>query len=289
MTKGGDVAGPRVLEHLVDAVLLVEGEEGLASGGNGASGFDGGSMGTTASGGAHRLVRATKNRFGSTSELGLFLMTDAGFVEASPSLMFLSQPEGQEGEERRTGCAVAGVLEGTRALSVEVQALVTRSLGAYPRHRAMGIGHDRLHLAWAVLNRHTPLRLSNADILANVVGGLRVTDPGADLAVAAAMASSATSAPLPARTLFVGELGLGGELRAPSRLQDRLRAAAKVGFTSAIVGASSGSRRESPASVPGLRVLEARTLSAALGLALGPTALSSTAKARGHQPGTEFD
>ena len=234
VTKSGDVAGPRVLEHIVDTVLLMEGEEagGAGAGGGGGGGGDGGG-GAPALSGGHRIVRALKNRFGSTAEVGLFEMTDTGFAETDPAALFLSHGGGGGGGAAPAGCAVAVTAEGSRVLCVEVQALVSRSLAPFPRLRASGLAVDRVHLLAAVLGRFTRARVAAlaADVLVNVVGGLRLSDPATDLAVALAIASSTLGVPLPRGAAFIGEVGLAGELRGVLRLAERVRAAAKLGFT----------------------------------------------------------
>lgn len=261
VTKAGDIAGPRVLEHMVDTVMQIEGEESVgaqAGDGGGGGGFNGG----------HRVVRCTKNRFGSTNEVGVFEMGDHGFVESRSHRMFLSHaPNGeQQGADQGgdglqnqqlppSGCGVGVTTEGSRALAVEVQALCTRATGPYPRHRATGLSVDRLHLVSAVLARHAQpvvrllrpqwrgVNLSYHDVMINIVGGLRVSDPAMDCATAMAVVSSALSVPLPTATIFIGEVGLGGELRGAGRLEDRLKAASQVGFTTAYVPASSVAHR----------------------------------------------
>ena len=239
VNKAGDIAGPRVLEHIVDCVLYMEGAEesaGEASGGGG--GAAPGAPGAPSHG--HRVVRALKNRYGSTSEVGLFQMCEEGFVEAQPARLFLSGEGDARAAAAAVGCAVAVAAEGSRPLCVEVQALVQRAAGAYPRARACGVSLDRLHLLTAVLSRHTSLAhagfLGGADVIVNVVGGLRLSDPSSELALALALASSTAGAPLPRGTVFLGEVGLTGEVRgAVPRLRERLAAARALGFSRAFV------------------------------------------------------
>ena len=277
VTKAGDLAGPRVLEHLVDTVLFMEGEEGSVGGGSGgysaayADVSTGGGFG--GSNGGARLVRAIKNRFGSTSEVGIFRMSDAGFTESNPARLFLSRPihsknsggsdaddadaEGEEATTAPSGCAVTVTVEGSRPLCVEVQALATARYAAFPRHRAMGVSQDRLFMLAAVLSRHTSLRprAHEQDLLLNVVGGLRISDPAADLAIAVAIASTLTGRPAPPDVIFLGEVGLGGEIRPSSAggafMEKRLRAASALGFRTAFVpvGTKLAPSKVSPARV----------------------------------------
>ena len=241
VNKAGDIAGPRVLEHVVDCVLYMEGAEessGEAGGGGGGGGGGAGGMAAGAPSHGHRVVRALKNRFGSTSEVGLFQMGEEGFTEAQPAQLFLSSA-GASGSAA-AGCAVAVAAEGSRPLCVEVQALVQRAGGPYPRARACGVSLDRLHLLTAVLARHTPLAhsgaLAAADVMVNVVGGLRLSDPSTELALALAIASSTLSRPLARGTVFLGEVGLTGEVRgAVPRVRQRLLAARALGFARAVV------------------------------------------------------
>jgi DNA repair protein RadA/Sms len=204
-------------------------------------------------------VRSIKNRFGSTSEVGIFEMTEEGFVESNPVHLFLTRAPGDAAgagtaaglgrpAAREAGCCVAVTVEGSRPLCVEVQALCAASTFQFPRHRAVGVTMDRLFLLLAVLTRHTPLRFYAQDVLINVVGGLRIWDPTADVAVAMAIASSAVGEGVPADAVFLGEVGLGGELRNTPRLAQRLAAAAQLGFRTAYV----------PAAAPGARSRDGR-------------------------------
>lgn len=235
VTKDGGLAGPRVLEHLVDTVLAFEGERHHAL----------------------RLLRAVKHRFGSTDELGLFEMTGTGLDGVpDPSALFLS--------DRRPGVpgsVVAPVLDGHRPLLVEVQALVARSHIPTPRRSAQGLDSGRLALVLAVLDKRVGASFHEADVHTVVAGGVKVTEPGADLALALALASARSGRPLPDTLVACGEIGLGGELRQVHQTARRLAEAARLGFRQAIVPASA------PGSAPGLEVLRAATLAEAIDLA----------------------
>ena len=204
VTKEGAIAGPRVLEHMVDTVLYFEGERHHA----------------------YRVLRATKNRFGSTNEIGVFAMSGRGLTEvADPSALFLAErPEGA------SGSAVVCAVEGTRPLLLEVQALVTRTPFGMPRRTAAGIDYNRLLLLLAVLEKRTGLHLSAHDVYVSVAGGVSVDEPAADLGVALAVASSHRDRPVDAAAVAVGEVGLGGEVRAVSQIDRRIAEAAKLGF-----------------------------------------------------------
>jgi DNA repair protein RadA/Sms len=207
VTKDGAVAGPRVLEHMVDAVLYLEGERYQH----------------------YRVLRAAKNRFGSTHELGVFEMLDSGLREvANPSEAFLS-----DGSREVPGTAVVASLEGARPLLVEVQALVSTSFYGTPQRVTSGYDPRRLAVLLAVLERRVGLRLGKHDVFVTVTGGFKLDDPGADLGVALAIASSFRSRPVLARTLALGEVSLSGELRRVPRLDARLREAAQMGFVRA--------------------------------------------------------
>lgn len=261
VTKAGDIAGPRVLEHIVDTVLFMEGEEPLS---------DVSAVGAPLPHG-HRMVRAIKNRFGSTSEVGLFEVTDAGFVESDSARLFLS-----DSAAPAAGCAVAVTAEGSRSLCVEVQALVSRALGPVPRLRAMGVPLDRLHLIVAVLAKFTRVNVGalDADVLVNVVKGLRLSDPATDLGVAVAVASSALNEPIPRGVAFVGEVGLAGELRGVARLSERVRATAILGFDTIYVPQASQGAAESGA---GVRVVFVRTLAEVITAVFGSAATKAAA------------
>lgn len=251
VNKSGDIAGPRVLEHIVDAVLYMEGAEEMeATGGVGGGGGGGASLSSAAGAAAapshgHRVVRALKNRYGSTSEVALLQLGEGGFTEAQPAQLFLSASGAAA--EPAVGCAITVTAEGSRPLCVEVQALVQRASGAYPRARACGVSLDRLHLVSAVLAKHTRVGSSTGllacDTLVNVVGGLRLSDPSFELALALALASTAVGLPLPREAVFLGEVGLTGELRgAVPKLRERLVAARALGFTLAFVPRSVASQ-----------------------------------------------
>lgn len=240
VTKEGMLAGPKVLEHLVDAVLTFEGDR-FAS---------------------HRLLRAVKNRFGATHELGVFEMQGAGLVEVSnPSELFLA------GDGPSPGTATIVACEGTRPLLVEVQALVSPTSYASPRRTATGIGTNRLHQILAVLEKHMGLPLSRFDCYLAVAGGLEVEEPAADLGVAAAVVASYRDLTLPAGTVLLGELGLGGQLRPVGQLELRLQEAARLGFVRAVV--PRGSALGPVAAGLGLQLLEAATVAEALVAGLG--------------------
>jgi DNA repair protein RadA/Sms len=209
VTKDGQIAGPRVVEHMVDAVLSFEGE------------------------GSHqfRILRAVKNRFGPTDEIGVFEMTGAGLREvANPSELFLS-----ERDLGQPGTAVFAGIEGTRPLLVEIQALVAPSSLGTPRRAVVGWDPSRLSMVLAVLEAHCGVRLSGHDVYLNVAGGLRIQEPGADLAAAAALVSSLANAPLPADAVYFGEVSLSGAVRPVAQSPARLKEAAKLGFTRAVV------------------------------------------------------
>jgi DNA repair protein RadA/Sms len=209
VTKEGALAGPRVLEHMVDTVLYFEGEAGSP----------------------HRLVRAVKNRFGAVNELGVFAMTDRGLREVrNPSAIFLSRHE-----QAVPGSVVLVTREGTRPMLVEVQALVDQSPLANPRRLAVGLEQNRLAMLLAVLHRHGGIPMFDQDVFVNVVGGVRVTETAADLAVLLAVLSSFRDGPLPADLAVFGEIGLSGEIRPVPNGPDRLREAVKHGLRRAIV------------------------------------------------------
>jgi DNA repair protein RadA/Sms len=217
VTKDGSVAGPRVLEHLVDCVLQFEGDRYRA----------------------HRVLRAVKNRFGSTNELGVFEMTGGGLVGVpDPSEVFGRTVDGEP------GAAVACALEGTRPILLEVQALVAQTDLAMPRRVATGVDPKRLAMIAAVLARHAGIALGQADVFVNVAGGVRIDEPGADLAVALAIASAARRLPVRPGTAAFGEIGLTGRLRAATQSDRRLEECAKLGLTAVVapVGTSGHGR-----------------------------------------------
>jgi DNA repair protein RadA/Sms len=240
VTKEGVIAGPRVLEHIVDTVLYLEGDR-----------FQ-----------AYRLLRSVKNRFGATSEVGVFEMREQGMAEVTnPSEAFLA-----ERMINVAGSAIAVTMEGTRPLLVEVQGLTSPSSLGNPRRTPNGIDINRLLLITAVLTRRMGVHLAEQDVFVNVIGGMRITEPAADLAVAAAIASSMKDAPVKADTVLIGEVGLSGELRMVGQMSARLREASKLGFRQAIVP-----RRVRKGGEPwpdGLQISEARSLREALTMAL---------------------
>ncbi len=214
VTKEGSLAGPRVLEHLVDTVLYFEGDRHHA----------------------YRLLRAAKNRFGSTDELGIFEMRETGLEGVdNPSAVLLS-----ERTQGGSGSAVASTLEGSRALLVEVQALVARSTLASPRRAVTGMDPSRVNMILAVLEKRLGLRIGDQDVFVNVAGGIRILEPAADLATALAIASSFREQPIHPTTICLGEIGLAGEVRAVSQIEKRLREAARQGFTRAIISRHNG-------------------------------------------------
>jgi len=212
VTKDGTIAGPHVLEHIVDVVLYLEGER-----------FS-----------SFRLLRGVKNRFGSTNEVGVFEMRDRGLVEVdNPSQAFLSQRT-----ESAIGSVIVPTLEGTRPLLVEIQALTSPSSFGLPRRTANGVDFNRLLLIAAVLNRRAGVPLSNQDIIVNVVGGIKISEPAADLGIALAIGSSFRGIRAKPNMVAIGEVGLSGELRAVSQLERRLAEAAKLGFDACLLPAT---------------------------------------------------
>lgn len=239
VTKQGTIAGPRVLEHIVDTVLYLEGDRYQA----------------------YRLLRSVKNRFGATSEVGVFEMQEGGMIEISnPSEAFLA-----ERMINAPGSAIAVTMEGTRPLLVEIQGLTSHTNFGNPRRTPNGIDFNRLLLIAAVLSRRMNVQLSEQDIFVNVVGGLRIDEPAADLAVAAAITSSMRDQPVRADLVLIGELGLSGELRMVGQMDARLREAASLGFKSAIVPRRLQRKQPWPG---GIAVQEARSLREALQMAL---------------------
>ena len=239
VTKDGSVAGPRVLEHLVDVVLYLEGEN-LS---------------------AYRVLRGAKNRFGSTNEVGIFEMGGSGMREVSdPSRVLLSQYR-----EGAVGSAIVPVLEGSRPLMVEVQALTSHSVLAVPRRVANGVDYNRLLMLVAVLGRRAGLNLSNQDIIVNVVGGLTVKEPATDMGIVLSIASSLRNTPIRPGMVALGEVGLSGELRTVPQLQRRLNEASRLGFHQCLLPRSlSGDM----AGVEGIEPVFAERLGQALGLCL---------------------
>ena len=239
VTKEGNIAGPRILEHIVDTVLYLEGDR-----------FQ-----------TYRVLRSVKNRFGATSEVGVFEMRERGLIEVTnPSEAFLA-----ERMINAPGSAIAVTMEGTRPLLVEVQGLTSPTSFGNPRRTPNGIDFNRLLLTVAVLTRRVGVRLSDQDVFVNVIGGLTISEPAADLAVAAAIASSSRNVPVRADTVLIGEIGLSGELRLVSQMPARLREAAKLGFRDAIVPRRLRKGEPWPDDI---RVIESRSLRDALNHAL---------------------
>ncbi len=242
VTKEGSLAGPKVLEHMVDVVLQLEGDR-----------FH-----------AYRLLRSIKNRFGSTNEVGIFEMSESGMTEVSnPSEMFLA-----ERLPNASGSAIAVSLEGTRPLLVEVQALSSHTAFSQPRRTANGVDMNRLLLLTAVLSKRMGLNLSEQDVFVNIVGGLHIDEPAADLAIAAAITSSYRNKPVAADLAIIGEVGLSGELRSVGQLPRRLHESAKLGFTRALVPRSALKGRIDESLPPNLEVIGVRTLWDALEVAI---------------------
>jgi DNA repair protein RadA/Sms len=239
VTKEGTIAGPRVLEHIVDTVLYLEGDR-----------FQ-----------AYRLLRSVKNRFGASSEVGVFEMREGGLAEVTnPSEAFLA-----ERMINAAGSAIAVTMEGTRPILVEVQGLTSPTQFGNARRTANGVDFNRLLLITAVLTRRVGLKLSEQDTFVNVVGGLQVDEPAADLAVAAAIASSWRDTPVKADSVLIAEIGLAGELRMPGQMQARLREAQKLGFRTAIVPKALRKGEPYP---KGIEIIEVRSIQQALDAAL---------------------
>ncbi|OHC73516.1 MAG: DNA repair protein RadA [Rhodospirillales bacterium RIFCSPLOWO2_12_FULL_58_28] len=216
VTKDGQIAGPRVLEHMVDTVLYFEGDRGHQ----------------------FRILRAVKNRFGPTDEIGVFEMTDAGLAEvANPSALFLAEHTGDV-----SGSSVFAGMEGSRPMLVEIQSLLAPGSYSSPRRSVVGWDSGRLAMTMAVLETRCGLSLGASDVYLNVAGGLRINEPAADLAVAASLISAESGVPLPPETVIFGEIGLSGEVRSVAHTDQRLKEAAKLGFTSAIVPKSKRSK-----------------------------------------------
>ena len=243
VTKEGNIAGPRVLEHIVDTVLYLEGDR-----------FQ-----------AYRLLRSVKNRFGATSEVGVFEMREGGLAEVTnPSEAFLA-----ERMINAAGSSVAVTMEGTRPILVEIQGLTSPTQFGNARRTANGVDFNRLLLITAVLTRRVGLKLSEQDIFVNVVGGLQIDEPAADLAVAVAIASSWRDISVKADAVLIAEIGLAGELRMPGQMQARLREAQKLGFKTAIVPKALRKGEPYP---KGIEIIEVRSLDQALNAAFAGTA-----------------
>ncbi|MSQ05838.1 MAG: DNA repair protein RadA [Dehalococcoidia bacterium] len=243
VTKDGSLAGPRVLEHMVDVVLYLEGQE----------------LNT------YRILRGGKNRFGSTTEIGVFEMGSVGLVEVSdPSQALLSQRH-----EQAVGAALVPVLEGTRPLLLEVQALTSPTHLPAPRRVANGVDYNRLLMLTAVASRRAGLELGGQDVIVSVAGGFRVSEPAADLAIVLALASSYYNRPLDPGLVAFGEVGLSGELRAVPQSERRLLESARLGLTRCVMPGFLPREDREPERRPGLELLPARTLRQALRLVLG--------------------
>jgi DNA repair protein RadA/Sms len=235
VTKEGTLAGPKIIEHIVDTVVYFEGDR-----------FH-----------THRIVRCIKNRFGSTHEVGLFEMTGQGLKEvADPSRLFL---EHFAGHGQPSGSVITAATSGSRVLLLEVQALTASSVIGAAKRKASGVSPDRLAMIIAVLEKRCELRLAAEDIFINIAGGVKIVEPAVDLAIALAIASAYLNRPLPQRTLAVGELGLGGEVRSVGQLDHRLREAARLGLQQAICPKPTGE-----ASHDGLTIRAVRRLSEAM-------------------------
>ena len=228
INKDGAIAGPKVLEHMVDCVLYFEGDQNSA----------------------YRLLRAAKNRFGSTNEIGVFEMVDTGLVEGpNPSKMLLEgRPEGA------SGTCVACVMEGTRPVLAEVQALVSKTTFNVPRRTADGFDFNRAALLLAVAEKRCGMKLSAFDAYINVIGGLRLDEPGADLPVVLAIASSYRDAVIPSDVVAIGEVGLTGEIRSVSNMNQRLGEVARLGFKTCIIPRNGSSKLEIPEDLTVYRV-----------------------------------
>ena len=240
VTKEGTIAGPRVLEHIVDTVLYLEGDR-----------FQ-----------AYRLLRSVKNRFGATAEVGVFEMSERGLAEVTnPSEAFLA-----ERMVNAPGSAIAVTMEGTRPLLVEIQGLTSPAQFGNARRTTNGVDYNRLLMLAAVLTRRLNLRLAEQDVFVNVVSGIKIDEPAADLAIAAAVASSMRDLPVRAEAVLIGEIGLAGELRMPGQMPVRLREAAKLGFKTAIVPKRLRKGEPWP---EGIEIVEARSVYQALEAGFG--------------------
>lgn len=228
INKDGNIAGPKVLEHMVDCVLYFEGDPNTS----------------------YRLLRAAKNRFGSTNEIGVFEMLDDGLAEVpNPSQMLLEgRPEGA------SGTCVACVMEGTRPVLSEIQALATKTSFPSPRRTASGFDYNRMYLLLAVLEKRAGYAFYNQDVYVNIIGGLKLDETACDLPVCIALASSLLDLPVGEKTLAIGEVGLGGEVRSVTHLETRLREAQRVGFDTAIVP-KHNLKMIDPSQFPGLKLV----------------------------------
>jgi DNA repair protein RadA/Sms len=238
VTKDGAIAGPRVLEHIVDTVLYFEGDRGHA----------------------FRILRAVKNRFGSTNEIGVFEMKESGLAEvANPSELFLA-----ERPKDATGSVVVSSLEGTRPILAELQALVAPSKLTMPRRTTIGVDYNRISLLLAVLEKRVGMHLMGMDVFVNVVGGLKIDEPAVDLGVIAAVASSFRERPVPPDMVVMGEVGLAGEVRAISQAEARLKDAAKLGFARCILPAANLEKIEKSAGIKKMELMGVRTVEEAM-------------------------
>ena len=236
VTKEGTLAGPRVLEHIVDTVLYFEGDP--------SSSF--------------RMIRAFKNRFGAVNELGVFAMTEKGLKEVTnPSALFLSHHNKQV-----NGSCISCIQEGSRPMLIEIQALVDATHGQSPKRLSVGLDQNRLAMLLASLNRHAGVACYDQDVFVNAVGGVKITEPGVDLAILCAIVSSFKNQPLDNKTVIFGEIGLAGEVRPVQRGQERLKEAAKLGFTKAIIPKANQAKQK----IKGIYVLPVENLSQALEL-----------------------
>ncbi len=235
VTKDGAIAGPRVLEHLVDTVLYFEGDRGHP----------------------YRILRAVKNRFGSTNEIGVFEMKDSGLIEVTnPSEFFLS-----ERAREVTGSVVVSSIEGTRPILAELQALVTPTYFGIPKRTAIGVDYNRVSLLLAILEKRADIRLSGHDVFANVAGGIRLDEPAIDLGLLAAVASSFKEIPVDPSTLIIGEVGLSGEIRGVSQAEVRVKEAAKLGFRRCLLPISNSKKTQK---IKGMELLGIESLREAL-------------------------
>ncbi|MFN6942368.1 MAG: magnesium chelatase domain-containing protein, partial [Parvibaculum sp.] len=245
VTKEGQIAGPRVVEHMVDAVIYFEGERGHQ----------------------FRILRAVKNRFGPANEIGVFEMGEKGLAEVpNPSALFLGERDGGT-----SGSAVFAGIEGTRPVLVEIQALTAQSTLGTPRRAVVGWDSGRLSMVLAVLEARCGLSLAGQDVYLNVAGGLRINEPAADLAVAAALISSITGAPLPPDCVIFGEISLSGAIRPVSQMDARLKEAEKLGFSRAILPAGAA-RTRGPAALSFTEISDLAGLIAHLAAGEGRTA-----------------
>ncbi|HTP05426.1 MAG TPA: DNA repair protein RadA [Nitrospirota bacterium] len=238
VTKDGAIAGPRVLEHIVDTVLYFEGDRGHA----------------------FRILRAVKNRFGSTNEIGVFEMKESGLTEvANPSEIFLA-----ERPKDATGSVVVSSLEGTRPILAELQALVAPSKLTMPRRTCIGVDYNRVSLLLAVLEKRVGMHLMGMDVFVNIVGGLKIDEPAVDLGVIAAVASSFREKPISPATVVMGEVGLAGEVRAISQAETRLKDAAKLGFTRCILPAVNVEKMEKSPPLKAMELMGVRSVEEAM-------------------------